>query len=140
MFPSRAVLKETLMPKIRPAALALRSGSLALLALAISSYSFGTPESNTLGTVSFRNSCSSDAQPAIAKGVALMHSFQYKESMQTFDEAVRRDPKCPALHWGKAMASYEQIWNFPSDKDLKAGRKEIEKAQKLRSPNPRAQA
>src|SRR5262249_36313891 len=93
-----------------------------------------------LGTVAFPNSCSAEAQPAIAKGVALMHSFQYQESAQTFDEALRGMPKCPALHWGKAMAIYEQIWYFPSEKDLKRGRQETEKAQKLHTSNAREQA
>ena len=95
------------------------------------------PPAGQLGTVSFPNSCSPQAQAAIAKGVALMHSFQYTESSQTFVEALRQEPKCAALHWGKAMASYEQIWYFPSDKQLKEGRKEIEKARKLHSANAR---
>jgi hypothetical protein len=114
-------------------------GLLSLVA-AFSPVACPAPQSGKLGTVSFPNSCSAEAQPAIAKGVALMHSFQYTESTQTFDEALRREPKCPALHWGKAMAMYEQIWYFPNDKSLKDGRKEIEKAQKLHSANPREQA
>jgi len=92
-----------------------------------------------LGSVAFPNSCSAEAQPAIAKGVALMHSFQYTESQQTFTEALAHEPKCSALHWGKAMASYEQIWYFPNDKTLKEGRKEIERARKLHSANAREQ-
>ena len=127
------------MPKVRSAS-SNAFGSLVLLAVGLSPLASATPQSNKLGTVSFPNSCSAESQTTLAKGVALMHSFQYKESTQTFDEALRRDPKCPALHWGKAMASYEQIWYFPSDKDLKAGRKEIEKAQKLHSSNAREQA
>jgi hypothetical protein len=92
-----------------------------------------------LGSVAFPNSCSAEAQPAIAKGVALMHSFQYTESQQTFTEALAREPKCSALHWGKAMAAYEQIWYFPNDKTLKEGRKEIEKARKLHTANAQEQ-
>lgn len=114
--------------------------ALSLALATLSTDALAAPRPSQLGTVTFPNSCSADAQPAIAKGVALMHSFQYKESAQTFDEALRHDPKCPALHWGKAMAIYEQIWYFPSDKDLKASRKEIEKAQKLHSPNARERA
>ena len=36
-----------------------------------------------LGKVNFPNSCSAEAQPLIAKGVALLHSFQYQEARQT---------------------------------------------------------
>jgi tetratricopeptide (TPR) repeat protein len=98
-----------------------------------------SPQSTQLGTVAFPNSCSAEAQPAIAKGVALMHSFQYTEATQVFVEALRHRSKCPALHWGKAMAMYEQIWYFPDDKHLSEGRKEIEKAQKLHTANAREQ-
>ena len=37
------------------------------------------------------------------------------------------------------MALYYQIWEFPNDKTLKQGRKEIEKARKLRPATPREQ-
>src|SRR5437879_5581578 len=37
------------------------------------------------------------------------------------------------------MATYLQIWEFPNDKTLKGGRKEIEKAQKLHPALPREQ-
>ncbi len=66
-----------------------------------------------LGKVNFPTSCSADVQPTIEKGVALLHSFQYKESEQTFTEAASRDPKCTMAHWGKAMALYHQLWDFP---------------------------
>src|SRR2546421_1036134 len=90
-----------------------------------------------LGKVNFPTSCTADVQPTIEKGVALLHSFQYKESEQTFTDAASRDPKCPMARWGKAMARFHQIWDFPNDKTLKESRKDIEAAQKLHSANPR---
>lgn len=90
-----------------------------------------------LGKVNFPTTCSSDVQPTIEKGVALLHSFQYKESEQTFVEAATRDPKCAMAHWGKAMALYHQLWDFPGDSTLKEGRKDIEQAQKLHSSSAR---
>ncbi len=92
-----------------------------------------------LGKVNFPTSCSADVQATIEKGVALLHSFQYKESEQTFTEAASRDPKCTMAHWGKAMALYHQLWDFPDDKTLKEGHKDIEQAQKLHSANAREQ-
>jgi hypothetical protein len=88
-----------------------------------------------LGKINFPTSCSAEAQAAIEKGVALLHSFQYKESEQTFTDAAARDKKCAMAHWGQAMALYHQLWDFPNDKTLKEGRKDIEKAQKLHSAN-----
>jgi len=110
-----------------------------LLPHAANQFAYASPQSTQLGKVAFPNSCSANAQPAIAKGVALMHSFQYTEATQVFVEALRHDSKCPALHWGKAMAIYEQIWYFPDGKHLNEGRKEIEKGQKLHTANPREQ-
>jgi tetratricopeptide (TPR) repeat protein len=37
------------------------------------------------------------------------------------------------------MALYHQLWDFPRDKTLKEGRKDVETAQKLHSANPREQ-
>src|SRR5882757_3257701 len=92
-----------------------------------------------LGKVNFPTSCTSDVQPAIEKGVALLHSFQYQESEQTFADAATKEPKCAMAHWGKALARFHQLWDFPNDKTLKEGRKDIERAQKLHSANPREQ-
>ncbi|MGB7730764.1 MAG: hypothetical protein WBL50_22240 [Candidatus Acidiferrum sp.] len=83
-----------------------------------------------LGTVDFPTSCSAEAQPLLDKGLALLHSFQYTEAHQTFEEAQASDKKCAMAHWGKAMSFYEQLWEFPDDKQLKEGHKEIELAQK----------
>ncbi|HKV62021.1 MAG TPA: hypothetical protein VJO16_08920 [Candidatus Acidoferrum sp.] len=92
-----------------------------------------------LGNIHFPTSCTAEVQPTIEKAVALLHSFQYKESQQTFADAATRNPKCAIAHWGKAMARFHQLWDFPDDKTLKEGRKDIEAAQKLHSANPREQ-
>jgi hypothetical protein len=92
-----------------------------------------------LGRVRFPTSCSSAVQPAIEKGVALLHSFQYQVSEQAFADAATRDPKCAVAHWGKAMALYHQLWDFPDDKTLKEGRQDIQAAQKLHPASAREQ-
>jgi tetratricopeptide (TPR) repeat protein len=92
-----------------------------------------------LGNVNFPTSCSAEVQPRIEKGVALLHSFQYKESEQTFADAATREPKCAMAHWGKAMALFYQLWEFPDAKKLKEGHKDIERARKLHPTNGREQ-
>jgi hypothetical protein len=92
-----------------------------------------------LGNVQFSTSCAPEVRATMDKGVALLHSFQYTESEKTFADAVTRDPKCAMAQWGKAMALYHQLWDFPDDKTLKEGRKDIEKAQKLHPGTPREQ-
>jgi len=84
-----------------------------------------------LGRVDFATSCSAEAQPIFEKGVALLHSFQYQEAQQTFDEARAGDAKCAMARWGQAMTLYEQLWFPPEKKQLAAGHKQIQQAEKL---------
>jgi len=109
--------------------------ALALVCLGASSLSAAPPDQ--LGKVNFPTLCSSEVQPTIEKGVALLHSFQYQESEQTFTEAAKREPKCAMAHWGKAMALYHQLWDFPQEDTLKEGRKDIEQAEKIHPADPR---
>ena len=84
-----------------------------------------------LGKVNFPTSCSSAAQPAMEKAVALLHSFQYTQSEQTFAKAAQEDPHCAMADWGKAMALYHQLWDFPRTKDLREGREDLEEATRI---------
>ena len=84
-----------------------------------------------LGKVYFQTSCSAESQPLLDKGLALLHSFQYMEAHQTFEQAQAADAKCAMAHWGNAMSLWEQLWIFPSEKQMKEGREEIAQAEKL---------
>jgi len=90
-----------------------------------------------LGKVNFPTSCSSAAQPMMEKAVALLHSFQYLQSELTFTEAAQQDPHCAMAFWGKAMALYHQLWDFPDAKDLREGRDDLEQAGKIGGTTPR---
>src|SRR5215813_1418210 len=90
-----------------------------------------------LGKVEFATTCSAAAQPLIEKGAALLHSFQYLQSENTFTEAAKQDPKCAMARWGMAMALYHQLWDFPDKKRLDTGRKQLDAAKKLKKVTPR---
>ena len=124
--------------KIAPA-LGLLLIVLAFQPVALRADNLSAAPPDQLGKVNFPTSCVADVQPVIEKGVALLHSFQYKESEQMFTDGAKRDPKCAMAYWGKAMALFYQIWEFPNDKKLKDGRKDIEMAQKLRPSSAREQ-
>lgn len=83
-----------------------------------------------LGKVDFPTSCSSKVQPAIEKGVALLHSFQYQQAKQVFTEAATQEPACAMAEWGEAMSLYHQLWDFPGDETLAEGRRYTDQAQK----------
>src|ERR1700680_2111423 len=89
------------------------------------------------GHVDFPNSCKAEAQPALLKGLALLHSFQYMASESAFKAATDLDGNCAMAHWGAAMALYHQLWDFPGRRTLKEGLESVEAAQKLSAPTPR---
>jgi tetratricopeptide (TPR) repeat protein len=82
-----------------------------------------------VGTVVFPTSCSAKAQPEFLRGVALLHSFFYEEARRVFESAASLDPSCAMASWGVAMTWYHPIWSPPSDDDLKAGLRAIERAE-----------
>jgi hypothetical protein len=93
-----------------------------------------------LGHVNFPTSCTTDAQPTLEKALALLHSFQYTESEQVFSDAAKQDPKCAMAQWGKAMALYHQLWDFPQAGTLKQGWEDVQLAQKIGAPTERERA
>jgi len=97
-----------------------------------------------LGQVSFPTSCASRSQPAIERGVALLHSFGYTIAQMQFEAIAKDDPTCAIAHWGIAMTQFQELWQHPEDTQLKRGTKEMAKARALAAPpakiTPREQA
>jgi tetratricopeptide (TPR) repeat protein len=95
------------------------------------------PASEQLGHVSFPNSCKAEAQPVLVTGLALLHSFQYREAESAFKTAADLDANCAMAEWGKAMALYHQLWDFPRKRALREGLASVEQAQKMGAPTGR---
>jgi len=94
-----------------------------------------------LGTVHFPVSCAQSVQKPFARGVALLHSFWYEEAEKEFLDIAKDDPHCAMAHWGIAMSLWHQLWDFPDQKVLKRGVKEVKTGQKLaKKATPREQA
>lgn len=89
-----------------------------------------------LGNVRFPTSCNAKAQPHIISGVGFLHSFQYKQSEESFQQAAQSDPRCAIAHWGKAMALYHQLWDNPDASALKQGREDLDAAENTHSGTP----
>ncbi|MGZ4856550.1 MAG: hypothetical protein ACXV96_15150 [Candidatus Angelobacter sp.] len=86
--------------------------------------------SEGLGKISFPNSCSPAAQPALLKGIAQLHSFQYAAAQSAFAEVSQADPRCAMAYWGFAMSSYRPLWDGADEKALDKGRHFLAKIQK----------
>ena len=59
-----------------------------------------------LGTVRFATSCGSAAQPAFTRAIALLHSFEFGRSVESFNAALKADPSCAMAHWGIALSRW----------------------------------
>jgi hypothetical protein len=59
-----------------------------------------------LGTVHFETSCSAAAVPQFDRAMALLHSFEFAQAINGFQEAQRTDPECAMAHWGVALSRW----------------------------------
>ncbi len=57
-----------------------------------------------LGQVSFKTSCAPAAQEKFDRGLAMVHSFFYPDSVKAFTEAAKADPQCAIAYWGIAIS------------------------------------
>ncbi len=85
-----------------------------------------------VGSVKFSASCSPAVENNFNRAVALLHSFQYEQVQQAFDEIAKQDPTCAMAQWGIAMSHFHSLWN---NGDLVAGRAALLKAQALAEAN-----
>lgn len=64
-----------------------------------------------LGEVRFEVSGSPKAQQAFEKGLLLLHSFEYRDAREAFQEAMELDPQMPMAYWGVAMTHNHPLWS-----------------------------
>jgi hypothetical protein len=74
--------------------------TLTLLATALAT----AASAQQLGQVSFKTSCTAVAQEKFDRGLAMVHSFFYPDSIQAFTEAAAADPQCAIAYWGIALS------------------------------------
>ena len=93
---------------IPPPAHGLRSVLLASIAVLLCSV---TPRAQSdLGTIEFPTSGSGVAQAAFLHGVLLLHSFEYDDAKEAFQEAQKADPLFAMAYWGEAMTYNHPVW------------------------------
>lgn len=78
-------------------------------------------EESGIGEVHFATSCVQSIGVDFDRAVALLHSFEFAESRQTFEAVAEADPDCAMAHWGIAMTYYHPLWAPPRPGDLEAG-------------------
>ena len=68
------------------------------------------PVAENLGKLDFPNSGSEEAQEPFMEGVFLLHSFEYDDAREAFQEAREIDPDFVMAAWGEAMTHNHPIW------------------------------
>lgn len=63
-----------------------------------------------LGTISFPNSGSRQAQQPFVEGVLLLHSFEFGYAAEAFRRAQEIDPNFALAYWGEAMTYNHPLW------------------------------
>jgi hypothetical protein len=89
------------------------------------------PDAKALGKVHFETSCSPDAASAFDQGMLYQHSFWYRASQRSFEQALKADPSCGIADWGIALSL---LWNphgVPPAKNLAEGAAAIAKGKEV---------
>ena len=67
------------------------------------SFSVQAAENDDVGSITFPTSGSPEAQAHFVRGIAILHSFGFKQARIEFQEAQRLDPDFAMAYWGDAM-------------------------------------
>ena len=87
-----------------------------VLCIALSAVCFAQEH---LGKITFPATGRDQAKPPFLKGVLLLHSFEYPDAREAFEEAIRIDPGFVMAYWGAAMTHTHPIW---MEQDAEAAR------------------
>jgi tetratricopeptide (TPR) repeat protein len=75
--------------------------------------SFHPATAQEAARIEFPNSGKEAAQPAFIQGVLLLHSFEFEDAAEAFQEAQQQDPDFALAYWGEAMSCNRPIWGSP---------------------------
>lgn len=83
-----------------------------------------TEEKYKLGELTFEVTGSEKAKAAFKKGHLLLHSFEYQDATEAFQEAQKIDPEFAMAYWGEAMTYNHSIWQ---EQDFEKGNATLQK-------------
>jgi len=82
------------------------------------------PMSDNLGNLEHQFSISEAARPGFEKGLLLLHSFEYDDAREAFQQALMADSSEVMAYWGEAMSHYKALWGL---QDVDAGREVLQR-------------
>src|SRR3954471_12551794 len=125
----------------------MRSATFALmLALAVARPSAAQEhqhdDGGRFGTVTFANSCSAEVQPALVRGIALLHSFEFGPAIDAFGQVTAKDPSCGIAVWGIGLSQWSNPFSVAnrSPRQLQAGLATAQRAAQVGAKTDRERA
>jgi tetratricopeptide (TPR) repeat protein len=79
-----------------------------------------------LGDVHFPTSCKPEAQSRFDSGVALLHSFEFREAEAAFRQVEKDDAGCVIAAWGVALSTTKRSGAGAPQRDLAKGWTELQ--------------
>lgn len=81
-------------------------------------------EAYKLGQLTFNVTGKEEAKPSFSLGHLLLHSFEYQDAAEAFQEAQKIDPDFAMAYWGEAMTYNHSIWQ---EQDYDKGKTTLQK-------------
>src|SRR6187551_3315506 len=94
-----------------------------------------------LGTVHFETSCAAATRVEFDRAVALLHSFEYRPAMESFNKVLAIDSSCAIANWGIALCQWGNPFaGVKAGPLLDRGRDAAQKGLATGTPTPREKA
>lgn len=103
------------------------------ISLLMAGAAVATAQEAVLGKIDFPNSGAPEAQESFLNGVRMLHSFEWDDAAEQFQEAQRIDPDFAMAYWGEAMSHSEGHHFSPTSQDIPAARAALSKLAKTRA-------
>src|SRR6187549_2331761 len=65
---------------------------------------------NHLGEIKFDATGKEEAKPVFTQGMLLLHSFEYEDAAEAFQEVIKMDSDFVMAYWGEAMTHNHPLW------------------------------
>ena len=69
-----------------------------------------TPAESELGKIDFPTSGSPEAQEHFIQGALLLHSFEFEDAAEAFQQAQQIEPDFAMAYWGEALTHNHPLW------------------------------
>jgi hypothetical protein len=107
-------------------------------AIAVAQHDHPAAVGDKLGTVHFETSCAASTRADFDRAIALLHSFEYRPAMESFNKVLAADASCAIAQWGIALCHWGNPFaGVKAGPLLERGREAAQKGLATGAPTPR---